>query len=210
MTAKCFIVSLAAWVKYLEVQLLAKEKHWTAIKMDWKLEKRRINELKDSEKNPRKISKSERQQLQRSVEKFGVCQPIVVNWDGTIIGGHQRVRVLKKMGEKEVDVYLPSTPLDEKEVDELGIRLNKAGGSFDFDSLANFFDASDLVEWGFTMQELHLESIPEGEEGEEKKKPQKCTMTISFEDAEHLQEAETEIAPIIEAYEGAKYRVKLK
>jgi hypothetical protein len=178
--------------------------------MEWKLEKRLLDDLKESKKNPRKISKHDSEYLKRSIKKFGMCEPIVVNWDGTIIGGHQRIRVLRKMGKREVDVYVPNASLSEKEVDELNILLNKVGGRFDFDMLANMWDPSDLVEWGFTMEELHLESLPDGEEGEEKKKPQKCTMTISFEDEGHLQEAETKIAPIVEAYKGAKYRVKVK
>lgn len=180
--------------------------------MEWKQEKRKLSELHSNEKNPRKLSKADAQQLQRSIEKFGVCEPVVVNWDGTIIGGHQRVRTLKKLGYKEVDVYLPDSPLSEKEAEELNIRLNKNSGDWDFDILANCWDPDDLVDWGFTMDELHLESIPgaEGEEGDEQKPPQKATMTITFMDAGHLQEAENEIATIVDAYAGASYKVKVK
>lgn len=179
--------------------------------MEWKQEKRKLSELHANEKNPRKLSKADAQQLQRSLEKFGVCEPIVINWDGTIIGGHQRVRTLKKMGHKEVDVYLPLQPLSEKEAEELNIRLNKNSGDWDFDILANSWEPDDLVEWGFTMDELHLESIP-GQEGEEEgqQPPQKVTMTITFMDAGHLQEAENEIATIVDAYAGASYKVKVK
>jgi hypothetical protein len=178
--------------------------------MKWKLEKRNIDDLSKSTKNPRKLSKHDAHHLQQSIEKFGLCQPIIINWDQKVIGGHQRLRALKKAKIKTVDVYVPDAPLSEGEVDELGIRLNKNIGNWDFDILANSWDPGNLVDWGFTMEELHLESLPDGEEGEEKKKPQKCTMHITFEDAGHLQEAETEIAPIIESYEGAKYRVKVK
>lgn len=178
--------------------------------MEWKLEKRRISELHANEKNPRKLSKSDAQQLQRSIEKFGVCEPIVINWDGTIIGGHQRVKTLKKLGYKEVEVYLPNQPLSEQEADELNIRLNKNSGDWDFDVLANSWDPNDLVDWGFTMNELHLESIPDHGEGEEQEPPKKATMTITFMDAGHLQEAENEIATIVDQYAGATYKVKVK
>lgn len=178
--------------------------------MEWKLEKRKLSELHANEKNPRKLSKSDAQQLQRSIEKFGVCEPIVINWDGTIIGGHQRVKTLKKLGYKEVEVYLPDQPLSEKEADELNIRLNKNSGDFDFDILANSWDPNDLVDWGFSMEELHLESIPSHEGEEDQSPPQKATMTITFMDAGHLQEAENEIATIVDAYAGASYKVKVK
>jgi len=178
--------------------------------ISWKLETRLIKDLHFNEKNPRKLSKADAQQLQRSMEKFGVCEPIVINWDGTIIGGHQRVRTLKKLGEKEVAVYLPSSPLSEEEADELNIRLNKNSGDWDFDILANQWNPEDLVEWGFSMEELHLENIPEDEGAEGEQKPaQKATMTITFMDAGHLQEAENEIATIVDAYTGASYKVKV-
>lgn len=179
--------------------------------MEWKLEKRPIKDLHANEKNPRTLSKADAQQLQRSIEKFGVCEPIVINWDGTIIGGHQRVRTLKKLGYKEVDVYLPDAPLSQEEADELNIRLNKNSGDWDFDILANSWNHEDLVDWGFSMDELHFECIPgsEGEDGEQKP-AQKATMTITFMDAGHLQEAENEIATIIAAYAGASYKVKVK
>lgn len=178
--------------------------------MEWKLEKRKLSELHANEKNPRKLCKSDAQQLQRSIEKFGVCEPIVINWDGTIIGGHQRVRTLKKLGYEEVEVYLPFSPLSEEEANELNIRLNKNSGDWDFDMLANAWNPEDLVEWGFSMEELHLECLPPSEESDEQTPPQKATMTITFMDSGHLQEAENEIATIVDAYAGASYKVKVK
>ena len=176
----------------------------------WNIEKRLIKDLIFNEKNPRKMSKDEAQQLQISMEKFGVCEPIVINCSGIIIGGHQRARTLRKMGQKEVNVFLPSTPLSEKEVAELTVRLNKNSGSWDFDILANHWDASDLTDWGFTLDELHLESLPCKEEDGEEVVKQKATMTITFADASHLQEAENRICSIVDEYEGAFYKVKVK
>ena len=180
--------------------------------MEWKLEKRNICDLQENEKNARKMSKNDAIHLKRSIEEFGLCQPIVINWDNTIIGGHQRVRTLEKMGYKEVDVYLPNTPLSEEEVQKLGIRLNKNQGEFDYDLLANFWDPSDLLDLGFSQEQLHLESLPgdEDEDGEGRQASQQATMTINFIDAGHLQEAESEIATIVDSYAGATYKVKVK
>jgi len=178
--------------------------------MKWNLQTRKIKELYANESNPRKLSKSDALQLERSLNKFGVCEPIVINCDGAIIGGHQRVRSLKKMGHKEVEVYVPGVPLSEEEASELNIRLNKNSGDWDYDILANCWDPVDLVDWGFTMEELHLESMPGEDEGDEQVPPKKATMTISFMDAGHLQEAENQIATIVDAYTGATYKVKVK
>lgn len=118
----------------------------------------KIAELKNHARNPRKLNKHDAEHLQRSLEKFGQCEPIIVNTDGLIIGGHQRVRTLKKMGEKEVDAYVPDVPLSDKDVDELNIRLNRNAGEWDFDILANGWDLVDLLDWGFTEDDLSIDA----------------------------------------------------
>lgn len=177
----------------------------------WTLEKRKISDLSEYAKNPRRLSKFQADHLRESLNKFGQCDVIQINLDNIIIGGHQRVRTLKKMGAKYVDVYVPSRMLDDKEVEELCIRLNKNKGEFDDDMLANMWDLPDLLEWGFTQNELHLESIPDlGEGEEEKEQPSFCSMNIKFSNPDHLQEAENRISTIIDEYKGATYKVKVK
>ncbi len=179
--------------------------------MKWNLEKRKIKELHEYAKNPRQLHKYEAAHLQESLSKFGLCEPIVINRDGTIIGGHQRVRTLRKMGYKEVDVYIPDIALKEKEFAELNIRLNKNIGSWDFDMLANAWDPIDLVDWGFTPEELHLDELPDIEgEGEDATSSESCTMNIHFKKPEDLQEAENKIRVIVDGYEGAHCAVKVK
>jgi len=99
--------------------------------IEWHIEKRKISELKDYSKNPRTLSKDQEAHLRQSLTKFGLIDKPIINTDNTIIGGHQRKRTLKKMGLKEIEVNVPSRPLDEKEIEELNIRLNKNTGSFE-------------------------------------------------------------------------------
>ena len=61
-----------------------------------------------------------------------------------------------------MECWYPSRELDEKEVEELNIRLNKNTGDWDFDVLANEFEMGDLLDWGFT--EIDLGLYPEDEE----------------------------------------------
>lgn len=179
--------------------------------MNWTYEKKTVKEIYENPKNPRRLSKKQSDQLHTSIKKFGLCEPIVINQDGTVVGGHQRLRTLRKLGYKEVDVIIPDIPLTEEEVDELTIRLNKNTGDWDFDVLANIWDPESLLEWGFALEELHLEALPEGEGSEEEQKPQqKCTMTITFTSADHLQEAENSISTIVDEYAGAFYKVRIK
>ncbi len=123
--------------------------------MIWHIEKRKVSDLKSYEDNPRILTKKGLADLKQSVEKFGLAEPIVVNTDGTIIGGHARAKVLNP--NDEVDVYVPDRLLDESEYKELNIRLNKnIAGEWDFDILANKFDMDDLQNWGFDEAELGL------------------------------------------------------
>jgi len=177
--------------------------------MKWTLETRKINELHDYEKNARKIHKDDAAQLRESLDRFGQCEPVVINTDGTIIGGHQRTRTLRKMGHKTIDVYVPSVTLEAKEVEELNIRLNRNTGGWDYDILGNAWDPSDLVQWGFTPNELHLQDVIDKMSGTgDDPKPVKCSMTITFTDIDHLQEAEDRISTIVDEYSGAYYKIK--
>jgi len=134
----------------------------------WKLVTKKVSELKPYSKNPRNITEQGLKDLKKSVDKFGLAEPIVINLDLTIIGGHGRVLTLKANGTKECDCYIPNRKLNDKEVEELNIRLNKnQAGFFNFDILANEFDLNELLEWGFNERELgglSIEKINEMEE----------------------------------------------
>ena len=173
--------------------------------MKWILEKRKLSEILPYEKNPRKLGKRAAEELKNSLSRFGVCQPIVINTDGRIIGGHQRARTLRAMGHSVVPVYVPESPLSEEEADELSIRLNKNVGDWDIDLLANHWEPERLCEWGFSMEELHLETIPEQTEP-----PKSFAINISCKDSDQLELIERHIADVVNDFSGAKYKVKIK
>lgn len=147
--------------------------------INWKLEKRLIKDLKEHPKNPRQLTKDQERNLRKSLDKFGLADKPIINTDGTIIGGHQRLRILKKEL-KEIECWVPERPLTDKEVDEMNIRLNRNLGEWDFDVLANEWEIPDLLDWGFNPDELSLgaEEI-EGEEfeGSELLEPPKDPIT---------------------------------
>ena len=172
--------------------------------MEWQHEIREIKTLRENPDNPRSLSKKQGEELKKSLSKFGQCEPIVIQKDGTIIGGHQRFKILKKMGRTRIDVYVPTKPLSESEVKELTIRLNKNKGDWDFDMLANVWDVDLLLESGFTTEELHLDIL------EEETKPTKFTLTAKFESKEDLKDAEQEIADIVSRYPNATCKTKVK
>jgi DNA modification methylase len=132
----------------------------------------KIDKLKPSEYNPRKASKKQVEDVKKSIERFGLVDPIIVNSaenrKDIVIGGHLRLEVAKDMGIKEVPVVYVNIPDIEKEK-ELNIRLNKNIGDFDYDLLANF-DEDLLKDVGFESEELDkifdldLEANPKDDE----------------------------------------------
>lgn len=141
--------------------------------IDWKLQKVNLKSLKKHPNNPRRITHHEFKQLQNSIEKFGFIDKPIINTDLTIIGGHQRIEVLKKQGAKEVDCWIPDHQLTEREVDELMIRLNRNHAGWDWECLANVFEIPDLMDWGFSAEEIHLDE-EEDEPKPKKKKEKTC------------------------------------
>ena len=120
-----------------------------------KIEQIKASKLKPATYNPRQISTKQFKDLSKSVlATFGLVDPIIVNKDFTVIGGHQRLKVLNEM---QTDT-IPCVVLDlskEKER-ELNVRLNKNTGDFDIDILANEFDIDELVDWGFKHIDLGI------------------------------------------------------
>src|SRR5678810_735069 len=106
--------------------------------------------LKPAPYNPRKSNEKQEANLKKSLEKFGVVEPIVFNKQtGYIVGGHFRIRELKKLGYKEVDCVI--VDLNEDDEKELNIRLNANTGEWDWVDLGVNWDADKLDEWGLEL-----------------------------------------------------------
>jgi len=123
--------------------------------------------LKASEYNPRQWTKEAEDHLQKSIKRFGLVDPFVVNSapqrKNIVIGGHFRLAMAKKLGITEVPVVYINIPDIEKEK-ELNIRLNKNVGEFDWNLLADFGEAF-LSDVGFSSEKLDeifaIEDMPE-------------------------------------------------
>jgi ParB-like chromosome segregation protein Spo0J len=122
--------------------------------IQWHIETVSINKLKNHPKNPRQIDKQQLELLQNLIEKFGLIDKPIINKDYTIIGGHQRIRILKKMKVKEVECWIPESQLSDEDIDHLCIGLNLNQGSWDYEILANNFEVIDLLKYGFTEEQL--------------------------------------------------------
>lgn len=105
--------------------------------MEWK--ELKIDELKPAAYNPRKKLKAgdkEYEKIKNSILEFGYVEPIIVNFDMTVIGGHQRLTVLKDLGYDVVQAVMVHIE-DEAKVKALNIALNKITGAWDEQLLAD-------------------------------------------------------------------------
>ena len=126
------------------------------------IEKRNIKDLKPAEYNPRKAltpDDAEYQKIKRSIEKFGYIDPIIINVDGTIIGGHQRHTVLSDLGYTEVDVVcLDLSKEDEK---ALNVALNKISGEWDELKLKDLLVELDLGDYDISLTGFDAKDLEE-------------------------------------------------
>ena len=102
------------------------------------LRKIKIADLVPASYNPRKALKpgdKEYEKIKRSIQEFGYCEPIIVNSDMTIIGGHQRVTVLRDLGYSEIDCIV--IDIDKTKERALNIALNKITGEWNKELLAD-------------------------------------------------------------------------
>ena len=121
-----------------------------------------LSTLKPAPYNPRKISDDAMGRLEKSVKEWGIVDPLIVNkaTGYTIIGGHQRFKVLQKQGVQTADcVVLDLPPAKEK---ALNIALNnqKMAGEYEFSTLADILQEIDTGEFsvpdltGFSEEDL--------------------------------------------------------
>ena len=117
------------------------------------IEKKQIADLIPAPYNPRQSTAKQEKNLKESLEKFGMVEPIIFNKQtGYIVGGHFRVRELKKLGIKEIECVI--VDLNEADEKELNIRLNANTGSWDWDTLANDWEVVDLEAWGLEIPQF--------------------------------------------------------
>ena len=131
-----------------------------------------ISELSPAKYNPRKDLQSsdpEYQRIKKSIEEFGYVDPIIVNSDYTVIGGHQRLKVLKELGHAQIDVVVVDIPKNKEKA--LNVALNKITGEWDDARLVSLlheikadgmleFTGFDDAEFQSLLNDLNNPEIP--------------------------------------------------
>lgn len=120
----------------------------------------KIGKLNPAEYNPRldlQPADKEYQDIKRSVVEFGLVEPLVINKDMTVIGGHQRLKVLRDLNFSTVPCII--VDLDKQKEKMLNIALNKISGDWDRAKLKDILEELDTGEFdvsltGFGEQEI--------------------------------------------------------
>lgn len=108
-----------------------------------------LTKIAPAKYNPRRRLKPDDkayQDIRRSLEHFGLVDPLVWNKrSGNLVGGHQRYQVLQDLGVKRVRVRV--VDLAPREERALNVALNRITGEWDFPKLTELLvdlDAGDL------------------------------------------------------------------
>jgi hypothetical protein len=124
-----------------------------------------VTDLKPAPYNPRvalKPGDKRFEALARSLKEFDLVQPLVWNSrTGHLVGGHQRLEVLRSRGYTEIDCVVVDLPLEREKA--LNVALNNAevGGDWDTDKLGSLLtELAELPDFdatltGFDEKKLH-------------------------------------------------------
>ena len=166
------------------------------------MKKYNIEDLIPADYNPRKeLSPEDKEykKIKRSIEEFGYVDPIIINKDKTIIGGHQRLNVLRDLGYKEIEVI--EIDIDKTKEKALNVALNKITGEWDIDKLSDLLNELDEQDFdlnitGFDPSELdgilfNVDDLDDTFELKDGDRTPIQTMSLTFSDdqAEVINEA---------------------
>ena len=147
-----------------------------------------ISELRPDPFNPRRISDQELETLTRSIQQFGLVDPIIARQeDKSVIGGHQRLLAARRLGYERVPVIFLDMSVEQARL--LNLALNKISGSWDQELLArllkdlNGSPNIDLTLSGFQDDEIQklLKSL---EAREKRERPENFDVEAALQAAQ--------------------------
>ena len=121
----------------------------------------KISEVKPNPNNPRLVKDEKFAKLVQSIKDFPQMlelRPIVVNDDMIVLGGNMRLKACKEAGLKEVHI-IKASQLTEEQQREFIIKDNLGYGEWDWEIIANEWDADKLNEWGMDIPDFKGEEI---------------------------------------------------
>jgi DNA modification methylase len=124
------------------------------------IKKVKITEVIANPNNPRLIKDEKFKKLVKSIQDFPDMlnvRPIVVNKDMVVLGGNMRLKAIKEAGHTEVAVEI--VDWNEQQQKEFIVKDNVGYGEWDWDDLANNWDAQELTDWGLDIPNFEQEVL---------------------------------------------------
>ena len=121
----------------------------------------KISKVIPNNDNPRIIKGDKFDKLVKSLKEFpemAAVRPIVVNKLMVVLGGNMRLKAMQEAGWKEVPVEI--VDWSEEKQREFIIKDNVGFGEWNWDDLANTWDAESLTEWGLDVWQPEEETEP--------------------------------------------------
>lgn len=126
-----------------------------------------LTQLQPASYNPRKAlvpGSAAYRRLERSLKEFSLVQPLVWNEQtGNLVGGHQRLEILKQQGVSDVDVVVVSLPLSREKALNIALNNQQVASDWDTEKLGDVLQElcalpdMDVTLTGFDEQDLkHL------------------------------------------------------
>ena len=111
-----------------------------------------ISKVRPNSENPRYIKDEKFKKLVQSLRDFpemANVRPIVVNQEMIVLGGNMRLKAMQEAGWSEVPVEI--VDWSEEKQREFIIKDNVGFGEWEWDELANTWDAEELKDWGLDV-----------------------------------------------------------
>jgi hypothetical protein len=126
----------------------------------------KIGDVKINPNNPRLIKDDKFAKLVQSIKDLPQMldiRPIVVNSDMVVLGGNMRLKACKEAGLKQVPIIIADN-LTEDQQREFLIKDNVSGGEWDWQMIANDWDAGQLEEWGLNVPNFETQDYSDRNE----------------------------------------------
>ena len=151
-----------------------------------KVEEIAINKVLPNNDNPRIIKDEKFKKLVNSIKNFPEMlqlRPIVVNDEMIVLGGNMRLKACKEAGLKKVFIIKASNITKEQQ-HEFIIKDNVGFGEWNYDTIANEWNAEKVLEWGLDVwPEEEIEDEPE-----DQPKAESIVFKIKCDNVEQLEE----------------------
>jgi ParB-like chromosome segregation protein Spo0J len=120
-----------------------------------------ISDINPAAYNPRRDLQpgdADYEKLKKSILEFDIVEPLVWNKKSSnLVGGHQRLKILKELGHQEVEVSVVDLPDDKEKA--LNLALNKISGEWDFPKLKDILEQLDTGDMDMEITGFDLKEI---------------------------------------------------